>query len=190
MSLSKLAWIGESTRNCTLVFFMTDTQFTEAWALPRKIRFTWVLTGLFLFPASPWGHRLKSGRRQERTTRFCQSITRGCFASFVHEIWLYCFLDWCVCVCTCAQRERGGCAAVRSISVLGTRKGNVACLALLCFIPKELLQETQSSQGRGYRLRVSCITFFLPIQGKVSFNLGISEEQQMGLGAHTSGMKA
>lgn len=95
-----------------------------------------------------------------------------------------------MCVCTCAQRERGGCAAVRSISVLGTRKGNVACLALLCFIPKELLQETQSSQGRGYRLRVSCITFFLPIQGKVSFNLGISEEQQMGLGAHTSGMKA
>jgi hypothetical protein len=94
-----------------------------------------------------------------------------------------------VCVCTCAQRERGGCAAVRSISVLGTRKGNVACLALLSFIPPAA-QEAQSSPAGGYRLRVSCITLLLPIQGKVSFNLGISEEQQMGLGAHTSGMKA
>lgn len=88
MYLSKLAWIGGSKRKCSLGFFMTDTQFTEVRALPRKtIRFTWVLTGVgSLFLASPWGHRLKLGRGQERTARFCQSITRGCLASFVHEI--------------------------------------------------------------------------------------------------------
>lgn len=93
-SLSKLAWIWGSKRNCSLRVFMTGMCFTKpgAWALPsslgRKIiRLIWVLEGegLFLFPAGPQGHRLKSGRWQ-KMTRICHSINRGCLASFVHEI--------------------------------------------------------------------------------------------------------